>query len=105
MVMDRYNGASVRGYFTKVFELGDIYYFTLRNVANIREPVENSPAGVVDESPNSAESISKVRDLINNLEIHLMSFEKHVPQDISSQSDIADLLSNVRCYIDSERRE
>lgn len=104
MVMDRYNTASVREYFARVFELGEIYSNTLRDVAKIREPVGNSPAGVVDDEPVLEDNTRRIADLINNLEIHLISFEKHVPQDITSQNNIADLLSDVRCYLDIERR-
>ncbi len=103
MHLERYNMPVIKQYFDKVFWLGEQYSFTNNQVADLLRPKENVPAGVVDDSVTSDECIVRVRRLIDGLEADLVSFEKFVPQDLTSQRDIADLLSDVRCYIDSKR--
>lgn|GEM_PF-3084035 len=79
--------------FSKIFGLQYAYNLT-------REEVEwiggSLPAGVVD---NSDVTTSK-KDLISHLEKEILLFEKNVPYDITSQENIANLLCDVRGYID-----
>lgn len=104
MAMERYNMPVVKQYVDKVFWLGERYLFANNQVADLLRPKENVPAGVVDDSVTSDECIVSVRELIDGLEADLVSFEKFVPEDLTSQRDIADLLSDVRCYIDSKEK-
>lgn len=93
----------VKQYFDKVFWLGERYSFASSQVADLLRPRENVPAGVVDDSVTSDECVARVKELIDGLEADLISFEKFVPQELTSQRDIADLLSDVRCYLYSKR--
>ncbi len=103
MHLERYNLPVIKKYFDKVFWLGEQYLFANSQVSDLLRPKENVPAGVVDDLVTSDECIVRVRGLIDGLEADLISFEKFVPQDLTSQRDIADLLSDVRCYIDAKR--
>lgn len=103
MPLERYNMPVIKKYLDKVFWLGEQYTFTNSQVADLLRPRENVPAGVVDDSVTSDECIVRVKELIDGLEADLISFEDFVPKDLTSQRDIADLLSDVRCYIDSKR--
>lgn len=103
MALSRYNAPVIRDYISKLFELGELYVFTQSHVADLTRPHENVPAGVVDDIPLLEDSAPRIRELIDNLETNLLSFEAKVPEDITSQRDIADLLSDVRCYIELNR--
>lgn len=95
----------IKKYFDGVFSLGERYNFTMSRVADLLRLEENVPAGVVDDRLSDDEVVLRVKDLIEGLEAELIGFEKEVPQDLTTQKNIADLLMDVRCYIDSQKRE
>jgi hypothetical protein len=99
MAMDRYNSPVVRGFFDKFFLLSNSYQSTRRNISEL---YADAPAGVVTDEMDSNEREKREIALIGSLEENLYSFEKAVPQDIASQRDIAELLSDVRCFVYSE---
>lgn len=104
MAMDRYNMPVVKQYFDKVFSLGERYAFTRSRIDDLLRPAGNSPAGVVDDEVPAEDNLLRIKDFLEGLETELLQFEREVPQDLTTQRDISDLLCDVRSYIDSERR-
>lgn len=100
MAMDRYNSPVVRSFFDHFFMLSGSYQSTRERISEL---YTNVPAGVVEEEIDPSQREQKVAGYITALEGALFKFEKIVPQEVSTQRDIADLLSDVRCYIDAKR--
>lgn len=99
MATDRYNSPVVRGFFGQFFNLNRKYQSIRQAIAELHA---SPPAGVVEEEINSSQRETKVAGYIADLEEALITFEKNVPQDVYSQKDIADLLSDVRCFVYSK---
>lgn len=103
MVLNRYHPPEIRNQFSQVFGLQRNYLSTKRGVEDIRGYGENPPAGVVPDTLTQRDK-ERITGLVDGLDGALRIFEISFPQDIASQDDIAGIISDVRCYIDSERR-
>ncbi len=99
MALERYNAPVVRGFLDQLFNLDRTYQSTRQAIAQI---YDSAPAGVVEEEIDPKQRKTKVAGYIADLEEALITFERNVPQDVASQRDIAELLSNVREFVYSE---
>lgn len=104
MVMERYNVAVVKNCISALFGLMEDYNNTIRNVIDIMGLGDNPPAGVVPDLPTN-EDKQKIDGLLDKLDVSLRFTETRIPYEINSQENIANLLRDVRCYLDSKKRE